>query len=882
MGIQIGQKLGQYQILSLLGEGGMATVYRAQQDNVGRQVAIKVINADYAADPSFRSRFEREARTIAALSHPHILKLFDYGQQDDTAYLVMELMSGGSLNEVLEKGRLPLRQISKFLNQISGALDYAHAQGVVHRDLKPHNVLLDSTGNAFLTDFGLARILSGKSQMTQSGILIGTVGYMSPEQWRGEPATPASDIYSLGIMTFEMVAGKRPFDLDSTHGMMYAHLTTPPPMEILPDDVPLNMKRILDYALAKQARDRYQTAGALATDFQNVLDDKPLATQTLNRPSTSLSAMDIRLIEISSDANNAAPAPAPVPVANPAPTVPIRSSTGVILGIISAVSLTILAVTALIFLVMNLRPGVTTPTATPAVSVGNGNPGSPPPNPSRPPPTLPNVSDLNDANPPEPVGVGEQMIIVARLDTANAQQPLVTSQFVQNLRDNLESVSYSKIRIRELRHPFFNDEDAIRYARQYHAAVIVWGVSDSQRTNINIQLGDYSVYGSGKFPENTLRRLTDIRIQSGFDPNSPALKSYVLNVMKLGYMGGEDGYRMLVTQALGLRNPSKEPPALNASTPANNLAVADALANMGAYDKAMAAVDGMIQRETTNPLLYLYRSTYVRRLRHDDQSEKNAASDIESARRVGPDGWLGPDIAALTLEANANNLDQMIDLCTKLIKAKPDDWFFLSNRATAYLLVGKRDLAKQDIDRAISFKPASSYPYMLSIAILIREGNIKEAQQTGVEVLRTFSDTGFTQELSQAAYGDTIGVIGLFQSAAVANFIGQYDEAIRKIDQGLAVLPNMPYVNLLKGMAYCNLDKPAEAEAAYSAEIKLAPTDYILYAFRAAVRRSQGKIAEADADALEAAKEPRPEARLLFSQIVEGKFTCKMLNRPQK
>ncbi len=882
MGIQIGQKLGQYQILSLLGEGGMATVYRAQQDNVGRQVAIKVINADYAADPSFRSRFEREARTIAALSHPHILKLFDYGQQDDTAYLVMELMSGGSLNEVLEKGRLPLRQISKFLNQISDALDYAHAQGVVHRDLKPHNVLLDSTGNAFLTDFGLARILSGKSQMTQSGILIGTVGYMSPEQWRGEPATPASDIYSLGIMTFEMVAGKRPFDLDSTHGMMYAHLTTPPPTEILPDDVPSNMKRILDYALAKQARDRYQTAGALATDFQNVLDDKPLATQTLNRPSSSLSAMDIRLIEISSDASNVAPAP--VPVAPPAPTVPIRANPGIILGIVSAVSLTILAVTALIFLVMNLRPGVTTPTATPAVSVGNGNPTRPPtPDDSRPPPTLPGaVSNANDANPPQPVGAGEQMILVARLDAANAQSPLITPQVVQNLRENLESVTYSKIRVRDVRYPFFNDEDAIRFAQQYHAAVIIWGVSDQSRTNINIQLGDYAAYGNGKFPESAIRRLTDVRIQANFDPNSLNLKSYILNIMKLGYMASEDGYHMMVTQALGLRNPSKEPPALSASTPANSLAVAEALANMGSYDKAMVAIDGMIQRETTNPLLYLYRSTYVRHLRRDDQSEKNAANDIESARRVGPEGWIGPDISALTLEANANNLDRMIDLCTRLIKAKPDDWFLLSNRATAYLLAGNRDLAKKDIDRAISFKPASSYPYMLSIAILIREGNIKEAQQAGAEVLRTFSDTGFTQELSQAVYGDTVGVIGLFQSAAVANFIGQYEEAIRKIDQGLAVLPNMPYVNLLKGMAYCNLDKPAEAEAAYSAEIKLAPTDYILYAFRSAVRRSQGKTTEADADALEAAKVDRPESRLVFAQIAEGKLTCKTLNRPQK
>src|SRR5579859_7398349 len=176
----IGQHIGSYEIVALLGKGGMAEVYRAHQQlggRVARDVALKLIDARLALTPEFVARFEREAQTLVSLSHPHILKAFDYGQFQDTVYLVMELLPGGSLADLLRKGPLPLADASRLLEQIGQALDYAHGEGVIHRDLKPRNVLLDKSGNAFLTDFGIAKLLTETTSLTQSNTALGTPAY---------------------------------------------------------------------------------------------------------------------------------------------------------------------------------------------------------------------------------------------------------------------------------------------------------------------------------------------------------------------------------------------------------------------------------------------------------------------------------------------------------------------------------------------------------------------------------------------------------------------------------------------------------------------------------------------------------------------------------
>jgi len=287
----IGQRLGQYQIISLLGKGGMASVYRARQVSVDRDVAVKVIRPELAEATDFIKRFEREAKTVASLSHLHILKIFDYGEHGDVVYLVMELLTGGSLAEHIHGGPLPDGETVRLLDQIASALDYAHQKGIIHRDLKPQNVLLDDAGNAFLTDFGLAKILGESSALTQSGVAMGTPAYMAPEQWQGKPLDASADNYALGVIIYEMMTGNLPFQGDTPYSMMHMHISeAPPPIRLRRPELPTEVEQVLAKALAKTPDERYRSATTLASDLKAALGSRTVIsdpTPTLSRKARS-------------------------------------------------------------------------------------------------------------------------------------------------------------------------------------------------------------------------------------------------------------------------------------------------------------------------------------------------------------------------------------------------------------------------------------------------------------------------------------------------------------------------------------------------------------------------------------------------------------------
>jgi len=283
----IGRRIGQYEIVSILGAGGMATIYRALQPSVKREVAIKVIESMLVRNPDFIKRFQREARTSAALNHPHIIKVFDFGQEDDLLYLVMELKSGGNLGRLLSHERLPLDQAGRLLGQIASALDYAHLHGVIHRDLKPPNVLLDEDRNGFLTDFGIAKTTSEMTAITQSGTVLGTPTYMAPEQWSEGTVDARTDLYALGVLLYEMLAGRVPYEANTPAQIMYKHLNEPPPslLTALPD-APFGLDDVVARALAKDPEERYQTGKALFEAFQAALSPSAPTIEVVRTPAT--------------------------------------------------------------------------------------------------------------------------------------------------------------------------------------------------------------------------------------------------------------------------------------------------------------------------------------------------------------------------------------------------------------------------------------------------------------------------------------------------------------------------------------------------------------------------------------------------------------------
>lgn len=272
-----GTILGQneYDVLEILGKGGMATVYRGFQRSVSREVAIKVLAPDLAEDERLLARFEREARIVAGLDHPHILTVHDFGRHENLLYLVLRLMTGGSLlDELRADSPLTTARTITLVRQIADALDYAHKKGIVHRDLKPSNVLLDESGNVSLTDFGIAKLLQGSATtgLTAPQAMMGTPIYMAPEQWRAEEIGPTTDVYAFGVMAYWMVAGVVPFNADTPPALMYQHLNEPPPpIYIKNPDVPPQVEPVLRRALAKQPTGRYASAGAFAAAFEDAL-----------------------------------------------------------------------------------------------------------------------------------------------------------------------------------------------------------------------------------------------------------------------------------------------------------------------------------------------------------------------------------------------------------------------------------------------------------------------------------------------------------------------------------------------------------------------------------------------------------------------------------
>jgi serine/threonine-protein kinase len=264
--------LGKYSVLERIGTGGMAEVYKGRHDKLGRDVAIKVMHTTLAADPEFTARFEREARLAASLRHPGIVQVFDFDRQGDRLFLVMEYISGGTLRDrvlaLKAEGKfMPLPEISRFLKHVASALDYAHKQGMLHRDLKPANILLDPAGDTYITDFGIARLLESE-EITRSGSILGTPDYMSPEQCEGKTLTFASDIYSLGVILFDMLTGQPPFEADSPLATLQRQIHDPvPPLGNFRKDLPPGMDALLQKALAKDPADRFSTASELASEF---------------------------------------------------------------------------------------------------------------------------------------------------------------------------------------------------------------------------------------------------------------------------------------------------------------------------------------------------------------------------------------------------------------------------------------------------------------------------------------------------------------------------------------------------------------------------------------------------------------------------------------
>jgi tRNA A-37 threonylcarbamoyl transferase component Bud32 len=304
----IGQTLGQYRIVEQIGKGGMATVFKAYQPSLDRYVAVKILPAYYAHEEGFSERFVREAKAIARLDDPHILPVYDFGQSDGLSYIVMKYVAAGTLKDRLGQPLAP-EEALEILEQIAGALDHAHDLGILHRDVKPGNILIDEKDRVYLSDFGLAKMVEGSVQLTGSGVGIGTPAYMSPEQGQGLAVDERTDVYSLGVILYEMLTGRVPYEAETPMAVVVKHITSPLPMPTSVNPViPEAVERVVLKALAKEAGDRYARAGQVVDALEAAIEEQVVPGPV---PETHVTQTPV--------------APAPQPIAASASVHPVSS-----------------------------------------------------------------------------------------------------------------------------------------------------------------------------------------------------------------------------------------------------------------------------------------------------------------------------------------------------------------------------------------------------------------------------------------------------------------------------------------------------------------------------------------------------------------------------
>ena len=339
------QSFGRYVVTRRLGRGGMAEVYEANDPLLNRQVAIKVIYAHLASQEGFDQRFRREAQLVASLRHPHIVQLYDFGIENEQPFMVMEYLNGGTLHDRLaqhsQRAPMPLNEAATLLTKLASALDYAHERGAIHRDIKSSNIMFTAEGEPVLTDFGIAKILSDAAQLSATGSVMGSPAYMAPEQAAGEPVDARSDLYALGVVLYEVVCGRVPFQGDSPTAVMMQHITQPPPppSQFNPQ-LPPAAEAVIQKALAKDPAARFSKVSDMARAFQAAVSggETTLVNATLvSDPAATLAAAEptARAATAAPTASKAAPASQP-PAAGAAAT---RSSRGWLLPALAAVAI---------------------------------------------------------------------------------------------------------------------------------------------------------------------------------------------------------------------------------------------------------------------------------------------------------------------------------------------------------------------------------------------------------------------------------------------------------------------------------------------------------------------------------------------------------------
>lgn len=852
---------GRYIIEDLIGQGAMGAVYRGIDTHTDETVAIKYLKPEIVReDPDFVERFIREGEALRKLNHPNIVKMLDAIEEHGSHYIVLEFVSSTLSETLREYGRLPVKLVLDIGLDLTDALTRAHRLNIIHRDLKPANVLMADDNTPRLTDFGHAR-MGDQSRLTRSGYLVGTYAYLSPEMVNGEEIDERADIWALGVMLYEMLAGQRPFVEVNPAALLKAILVTPAPdLRGIRPDAPEELVRLIEWMLEKTPDARIPSVrqvGAILEALLNegdaaALFDAPHRTPAAISAAPPVRVMQANTVELNTDIDpqehpaQVASGTAPTPAAQPPaalpslyklrdaapmqPSVMGKAPTRRPLALAAVVGVAMLLLGALLAILL-LRPADTpaqslaTHTDTPTLSV-------------------------------PPVAAGEFMVLVADFEPLEGASGTNPARFIfDDLVMHIENNPFSNIRIRRYERVISSDAQAESIAQQVGAAVIVWGrFFSASDIEAEVQIGDLSVFEDNLFARASIAEIVNVRLPLT-DPRRESLTIAALTLLITLQSADDNGFevnRLLVM--LDQASADTVPPALSP----NNLAEYVHL-TFQRYSAdptgALTALDAARARDRSSSALLSQMSAL---LNYRVGNITAARTSLASARATAPEYML-PNFLEGIFMMDSGRYAEGARLLSLMVEARPDDWYPLNFRAAAYYLDGQYDLAWADYERALALEPQANFPYIPAAFILLREGRVLESAQLVNTVIVRFPDTTFSMRMVVSTFGSTSGAVAVFGPAfsAFTNLIlRRYDLAIADIDAALLINPNLADLYLAQGYAYCNLAylerERGETEAAaayfqqsidgYSAGIALEPDYAALYLLRAEVYRASGQV----------------------------------------
>jgi len=826
-----------FQLGDSIGVGGMATVYRAIDTQTDETVAIKHLKREVILeDPGIVGRFEREGEALRRLNHPNIVKILGTIVEDDQHYVVMEYVGGGDLNDLIHDHRqkntpIPIQLILEIALDLSDALTRAHRLKIIHRDIKPANVLLADDGTPRLTDFGVAHF-SDSTQMTKTGSLIGTLSYLSPEACSGEPLDGRADIWSFGVMLYELLTLRRPFDENNTAALINAILSkNPVDVATLRPDTPSELVYLLHQMLAKDPDGRIATARLVGAELEAIISGSNVSDSLVSKFSTPLDdtadfptytpAISGYKIPASIDHGEFIPDSAIKPASstqNPAliqttVATPVKRmnrifAVGGILGVVALIAI------GIILLGNNPQTATDIPSSFSPITLA-------------------------------PVVDGELMVIVGGFENIGGDGRDVGRFIYDDLQKKFErDVPFSSIRVRLYPETIRTSAEAQQIADANRAPIIIWGNYDAQGVTLQIQVGSLAPFTQFILPIEDVRRITDVQInltnerRESVAPNVLAILNVLQTYNNNAY---EIGRNLAILELVNTPSTSE---VVGNSVAAHwhryfMLYNVDEQASLNEINQAISLDSGVV-------LLYSARSMTYSRIKQFD----NMIQDTRTVQSIAPANYLADEFLLAQYNVffgNEEDLPETQRILENVITILPNDWWMHTLLGSVYWQQGDFIRAQIILERAITFSPVTNSPHVILISLYMRQGELAKAQEMIGFLRDNFPDTTIGNRIMNAVF-DLEGIELTYLTEVFGYFIlGQWSSVLGVVERA-NFSDRYADINLLAGLAQCNLQNYAEAEIYYTQLIEAIPDYLLAYLLRAEVRLKQGKTNDALAD----------------------------------